>query len=166
MKRPLSLLLPIRYWFDTEFDEKGSEIQLISIGIVAEDGRTYHAANADYDKTGANEWLRQNVLPSLETVTHKPRVQIRRDVLDFFNPAPSEIWAYFGEYDWIVLRQLVGHMLDWPPGWPLSHMNLEQWRLQLGVPSLPAHRGTVHDALDDARWCHAAWQYLAPLQHP
>ena len=161
----MSSISPMRYWFDTEFNERGPDIQLISIGIVAEDGRHYHVANADYDKSGANEWLCRNVLPSLATVAHKPKDQIRREVLDFFHPAPSEIWAYFGEYDWIVLRQLVGHMLAWPNGWPLSHMNLEQLRLHLGGQSLPPHRGTLHNALDDALWCQAAWRALTAFDH-
>ena len=56
-EKPMSSISPMRYWFDTEFDERGPDIQLISIGIVAEDGRHYHVANADYDKSGANEWL-------------------------------------------------------------------------------------------------------------
>lgn len=30
----------MRFWFDTEFIENGHTIDLISIGIVAEDGRT------------------------------------------------------------------------------------------------------------------------------
>lgn len=153
----------MRYWFDTEFDERGPVIHLISIAIVAEDGRTYYAASADYDESGANDWLRQHVLPPLQKLERQPLTQIRREVLAFFDPAPSEIWAYFGEYDWIVLRQLVGHMLDWPAGWPMSHMNVEQWRLQLGGPALPPHTGTIHDALDDARWCRDAWQSLVQL---
>lgn len=80
---------------------------------------------------------------------------IRQEVLDFFSPAPSGM-GYFGEYDWIVLRQLVGSMLDWPQAWPLSHMNLEQFRLQSGGPSLPAQKSSLHHALHDARWCREA----------
>ena len=151
----------MRYWFDTEFDEKNSLIQLISIGIVAEDGREYYAVNADYDASSSSPWLREHVLSYLDGEPRLPREQIRREVLDFFAPAPSEIWAYFGEYDWIVLRQLVGHMLDWPTGWPLSHWNLAQLQNQLGISALPKQDpDSLHHALGDARWCHAAWQQL------
>ena len=31
----------MRFWFDTEFHENGSFIDLISIGVVSEDGRQY-----------------------------------------------------------------------------------------------------------------------------
>lgn len=152
----------MRYWFDTEFDERGRVIHLVSIGIVAEDGREYYAVNADYDEKLANPWLQENVLPFLAEQPRQPRAQIREEVLAFFTPAPTEIWAYFGEYDWVVLRQLMGHMIDWPANWPLSHRNLAQWRDQLGVTELPVQDETgLHHALEDARWCRAAWQHLA-----
>jgi hypothetical protein len=31
----------MRFWFDTEFIEDGKTIDLMSIGVVAEDGRKY-----------------------------------------------------------------------------------------------------------------------------
>jgi len=38
----------MRYWYDTEFIEDGSTIDLISIGIVAEDGREYYAISTEF----------------------------------------------------------------------------------------------------------------------
>ena len=35
------------YCYDTEFLDDGNTIELISIGIVCEDGREYYAVNAD-----------------------------------------------------------------------------------------------------------------------
>lgn len=35
----------MRYFFDTEFYEDGKTIDLVSIGIVAEDGRELYAVN-------------------------------------------------------------------------------------------------------------------------
>lgn len=66
----------MKYFLDTEFHEykkkplfsKGiNTIELISIGIVAEDGREYYAISKDFDikKAWDNEWLRQNVLNSI-----------------------------------------------------------------------------------------------------
>ncbi len=63
----------MKYFIDTEFHEfkkkplfsKGTDtIELISIGIVAEDGREYYAISNDFDLKAAwdNEWLRNNVL--------------------------------------------------------------------------------------------------------
>ncbi len=64
----------MRYFFDTEFHEykkkqfffsKGIDtIELISIGIVSENGREYYAISKEFDVKRAwqNEWLRLNVL--------------------------------------------------------------------------------------------------------
>lgn len=64
----------MRYYYDTEFLEDGKTIDLISIGIVAEDGREYYAVNSDLDaqKIINHEWLRENVWPQLPHPEKKP----------------------------------------------------------------------------------------------
>lgn len=63
----------MNYYLDTEFHEYAKKplfgkpintIELISIGIVSEDGREYYAVSKDFDVNLAwdNEWLRENVL--------------------------------------------------------------------------------------------------------
>ena len=58
-----------RIWYDCEFLEAGPDepIRLISIGLVADDGREYYAVNSDapWDRIKKNDWLVRNVLPSL-----------------------------------------------------------------------------------------------------
>jgi 3' exoribonuclease, RNase T-like len=54
-----------KYFLDTEFIEDGATIDLISIGIVCEDGREYYAINYDCDRTKANDWVKENVLKFL-----------------------------------------------------------------------------------------------------
>lgn len=57
----------MRYFYDTEFLEDGRTVELISIGIVAEDGREYYAVNSEapMDRIRANDWLVRNVVSSL-----------------------------------------------------------------------------------------------------
>lgn len=57
----------MRYWYDLEFHEDGSTIDLISIGIVSEDDREYYAVNSDMDQSRVREhrWLSLNVWPHL-----------------------------------------------------------------------------------------------------
>lgn len=62
----------IRYFYDTEFLETGHSINLISIGIVTEDGsREYYAVNREindgqlYGKIRRHKWLIDNVVPHL-----------------------------------------------------------------------------------------------------
>lgn len=52
----------MHYYLDTEFIEDGSTIDLISIGIVAEDGREYYAINYNCDFSKADYWVLENVL--------------------------------------------------------------------------------------------------------
>lgn len=60
----------MRYFYDCEFIEDGRTVDLISIGIVAEDGREYYAVNSDmpFDRIRAHDWLMRNVVPSLPIV--------------------------------------------------------------------------------------------------
>ncbi|MFJ8023373.1 3'-5' exoribonuclease domain-containing protein [Streptomyces sp. NPDC096311] len=53
--------------YDLEFLEDGRTIELISIGMVCDDGREYYAVNSDapWERIRKNDWLIRNVLPSL-----------------------------------------------------------------------------------------------------
>jgi hypothetical protein len=55
------------YAYDTEFLEDGRTIELISIGIVSDDGREYYAVNSDapIGRIKEHDWLTRNVLPHL-----------------------------------------------------------------------------------------------------
>jgi len=156
----------MRLWYDTELHEDGRTIDLISIGIITEDGRSYHAVSGEYDWDRAHDWLREYVLPSIRDEPRKSRAEIKRDILNLIGNDSPEFWAYFGEYDWIALRQLFGDMMTWPAGWPLIHLDVEQLRLSLGAPVLPKQIGTAHNALDDAIWTKQCWEYLQSLRGP
>lgn len=60
----------MKVFYDTEFIEDGQTVDLISIGMVREDGREYYAVtNPDWrgwlGRIGENAWLMENVAPSL-----------------------------------------------------------------------------------------------------
>jgi len=67
----------MRYFYDAEFLEDGRTIELISIGIVAEDGREYYAVNSDMpvDRIQNDNWLLNNVWPHLPLVGYKSGLQ-------------------------------------------------------------------------------------------
>lgn len=158
-----------RYWFDTEFMEDGERIELLSIGVVCDDGREYYAESADADFSHANEWVRENVLPHLDSLTHeRPRTQIAADLVDFVADGKHkpEFWAYYGDYDWVVLCQLYGTMMDLPKGWPMFAMDVKQLCVSVGDPRLPEQTSTEHNALYDARWTRDAWLWLRDERPP
>jgi len=151
----------MRYWFDTEFQDTGRTIALISIGVVAEDGREYYAVSVEYDASLADAWLRENVLQQLGDSPKKSRQKIHQELHTFFaHGGTPEFWADCGEYDWIVLRQLFGVLTDWPEGWPYLAMDIEQWRIQVGAPKFPPQTVGLHNALEDARNAQQRWQWL------
>ena len=56
----------MKYWIDTEFIERPYTIDLISVGLVAEDGREFYAESSEVDWTKASEWTLQTVRPQLD----------------------------------------------------------------------------------------------------
>lgn len=148
----------MKIWFDTEFIEDGKTIELISIGMVREDGRTYYAECEECDLNRANDWVKANVIPHLSG-RKTPRKQIAEQIVEFACETP-EFWAYYADYDWVALCQLYGTMMDLPQGWPMFCMDLKQLTVGLGNKRLPDQESTEHNALNDAIWTKTAWESL------
>ena len=157
--------------YDTEFLEDGRTIELISIGIVCEDGREYYAVSSDMDaeRVTKDQWMLENVWrhlpldgdhPGRLDVTDtrvKPKSLIANEVRDFLLPsvaaAPPELWAYFAAYDHVALAQLWGKLIDLPTGIPKYTHDLRQEMDRLEVASSVVPKPpNAHDALADARW--------------
>lgn len=149
----------MRYFYDTEFIEDGRTIELVSIGIVAEDGSEYYAVSTDFDSSKANQWVRDNVLdklPSPRDPVWKPRERIREEVYAFLTKGlrhgnQAELWAWVGAYDHVVLAQLWGDMAGLPKKLPRYTRELKQYWEMAGRPKLPSVPQGNHDALVDAR---------------
>ena len=60
----------MRYYLDCEFIEDGKTIDLISIGIVAEDGRELYMQSVEFTIDKANAWVRENVIMHLDPCPH------------------------------------------------------------------------------------------------
>lgn len=153
------------FFYDTEFLERGYgfPIELISIGMVSEDGKEYYAANADFDLAKATPWLKQNVvpyLPSKGSDDWKHPIQIRLDLLDFVGHRIPHLWANYAAYDHVLLTQILGGFEAYPESWPKFTLDIQQWRCALGDPNLPAQGGSEHNALEDARYVKECWQFL------
>lgn len=157
----------MRYFLDTEFIEDGKTIDLVSIGIVAEDGREYYACSTEARLDLASEWVRNNVLPHLPPYSDKawkPRKYIAHDVFSFiYGPCP-QIWAYYADYDWVALCQLFGTMMQLPSHFPKFCMDLKQLSYHKGGTVLhPPDPTDEHNALADARWNAELFKFLEPL---
>lgn len=146
----------MKYTFDTEFIEDGITIDLISIGMVSEDGRELYLISTEFDETKASDWVTENVLPFLELAPSDAwmsRDEIRDAVLAFVGDDTSpEFWANFADYDWVTLCQLFGRMIDLPDHFPMYCGDLKQLHVMLGEPELPSQpEEEEHEAIADAR---------------
>lgn len=178
-----------RLFFDCEFIDCGHHIELLSIGIVRDDGQTYYAEPAEADFTQASPWVKQHVMRSMlrcqpgedinpaeweATVT--PRAQIAAEIESFAGPGPRW-YAYVDHYDWICLSQLYGPLVDRPAHWPWGSINLATLAEQVGIDpedpeemmpgevELAAEHGLIlpegaHHALAGAWWDQLLWKRI------
>jgi hypothetical protein len=78
--------MPYRYFYDCEFIEDGTTIDLVSIGVVDEHGREFYAISSQFDPDKAIPWVRRNVLdklPSPGNPAWRSRERLRDDLLAF-----------------------------------------------------------------------------------
>lgn len=52
----------MKLFFDLEFTGLHKTTNIMSIGIISEDGKKFYAEINDYDKSQVNDWLEQNVI--------------------------------------------------------------------------------------------------------
>ena len=135
----------MRFFYDCEFIEDGATIDLVSIGVVDENGREFYAVSTEFDPDRAIDWVRRNVLdklPSPSDPAWRSREQIRTDLLAFLT-APGdgiELWAWMAGYDHVVLAQLWGDMRALPRSIPrFTHELRQRWE-EAGSPPLPPRR--------------------------
>ncbi len=165
----------MRFFLDTEFyDRDGALPELISIGLVAADGREYYAEDEDWeehwDHLGYLEddhWLRKNVRPYLyqDRKNVKPRELIRDDLISFCG-ANAEFWAWFGAYDWVLVNKLMGGWMKKPRGWPDICHDVATLRRIMGRGFAPVRGpddGPAHHALSDARWTRRVYNELVSV---
>lgn len=145
----------MKYFLDTEFIEHAGGIQLVSIGIVCEDGREFYAESSEINPLLANNWVRKNVLGKLiywgkwghdQNEDSKFVGFQEKGILGFYaneeliatsirsffyekdgdKGSNIEIYAYFADYDWVVFCRLFGRMINLPKGFPMWCIDLKQ----------------------------------------
>jgi hypothetical protein len=150
----------MNYFLDTEFIEYPCTIDLISIGIVAEDGREFYAVSSEFDETLASEWVKINVLPILGDTPRITRKEIAHRIIDFIGDDESpEFWGYYADYDWVVFMWLFGSMVNKPFYFPSYCKDIKQLA-DFYSKKLPFQTSGHHNALEDARWNKRAFHFL------
>ena len=155
----------MRFFYDCEFIEDGRTIDLVSVGVVGEDGREFYAVSTEFDPTRAGPWVRSNVLPKLPSHANpawRSRARIRTDLLRFLTAVDGEVelWAWIAAYDHVAICQLWGAMPDLPRALPRFTRELRQRWEDAGRPQLPPPTADAHDALADARLNLRRWEAI------
>lgn len=159
----------MKYFVDTEFIDDGFTIDLISIGIVAEDGREYYAQSNQADFGKASQWVKDNVIAHLLIRDigglWKNRVTIKQDILSFMDVeayGKPELWGWCASYDFVALCQLYGTMMDLPDGWPHYIRDIQYLLDERGMSDdkLPQQEEGLHNALADARHLKKLREFL------
>jgi hypothetical protein len=150
----------MRYFLDCEFIESGpnNPIYLISIGIVAEDGRELYLQNAELLRTkniNIDKWILENIFPQIgaeidiplgsETkhiaalINHpmfeywKFNGEIKELIIEFIGNDPNiEFYGYYSAYDWVVFCQIFGTMMDLPKGKRISTTTIKAGNYEAG----------------------------------
>lgn len=120
----------MKVFFDCEFTGLHQKTTLISIGLVAEDGRSFYAELDDYNQSQVDEWIRENVIANLlpqDTEYNMGRTGAndwtvlgdRKEVAYLLEKWLSqfdtvEMWSDCLSYDWVLFCDLWGHALNTP----------------------------------------------------
>ncbi len=133
----------MKLFFDTEFTGLHQATTLISLGIVAEDGRTFYAEFTDYDKSQVNDWLQKHIIDNLRLINHHATSGGHEMYYGLEGKKDRDFWSYecFGKtehikncllmwleqfdsvefwsdclaYDWVLLNGLIS---DYSKGYP------------------------------------------------
>ena len=151
-----------RYFYDCEFIEDGQTIDLVSIGVVARDGREFYAVSTEFDANLAGPWVRRHVLDKLpppSSPAWRSRAAIRAELLEFLLAPglPVELWAWYGAYDHVALGAAVGgHAGVAAPGAPPDQGD----PAALGGGRLPG-RSRRRGPTGTMRWPTPDWRWPA-----
>ena len=159
-QRPLAAVTD--YVVDAEFIELEREIDLVSLGLVCEDGREFYAISTEFDPVEANDFVRTTVLPLLEpgnSPVWMSRDQIKDALVAFVGDTVPRFWSWGGTpYDWMVIAQLFPVADRMPDGWLYTAYDIMLLVERAGLtidpldPTLPPPPTDAHHALADARW--------------
>jgi hypothetical protein len=137
-------------FIDTEFIEETME--LISIGIVKDTGETYYAVSNEFNAENASDWVKKNILATLDKTDAKSIKKIRDEIKDFLlDVKEPKFIGYFCAYDYVLWSKIFGSFDDYPKNYPMYFVDLKQDMDRMSFPkNLKPINDNEHHALSDA----------------
>lgn len=150
-------------FFDTEFTDLVPDARLISIGLVAEDGkRTFYAELSDtYEDRQCSDFVREAVLPLLEggnaRMTSRELAEHLAAWLAAFD-GPVKLACDSVAWDWPWITKIFATQEQWPCNLaPRPELLKQDDYFSLAVEEGFISGLRRHHALDDARANRSAW---------
>lgn len=121
-----------KLFIDTEFTGLHQSTTLISLALVAETNEEFYAEFTDFDLTGMQDWISENVIPNLfltekdqnlkdlkklyiKGTKEEIKQELKTWIAQFGNKKNSiQIWGDVPAYDWVLFCQLFGGALNIP----------------------------------------------------
>lgn len=147
-------------YFDTEFTGLHKGTTLISIGLIASNGKKFYAEIIDYDRSQVNDWIKENVINNLWAVSKTidecskfeyyhlgTKEQIAQKLKEWFLEFDSvQLISDVAHFDMVLLIDLFGGAFDLPKNVnPSCHDINQDIAKFLGV--------TEREAFDVSREC-------------
>lgn len=177
----------MKVFFDTEFTGLHQHTTLVSIGMVAEDGKTFYAELNDYDEEQIDSWLESNVLQKLHYKDQKFRPANKFSSREHMRLLGStkqvalaleswlgqfdkvEMWSDCLAYDWMLFNQIFGHAFSIPgnvyyiPFDICTYFKLKGLDPDISREGFIGYsvKGEKHNALYDAQVIKACYEKLA-----
>ena len=177
----------MKYFLDTEFYEKPGSIDLISIGIVSENGDTFYAEVTDCNKEEIEKdnWLKENVIQNLKywdknfdnvmelfidngesTINwnlYCRKEDLKAQLITWFARLAETkpiFYGYYADYDWVVFCWIFGRMIDLPKLFPMYCNDLKQTMDEMNLKNKPEQEGKEHNSLDDAIYTRKLYYWI------
>lgn len=184
----------MKYFLDTEFIEgfhkplfgkRRHFIDLISIGIISEDHRSFYFISSEYNYNDADKWVKENVISpaytysvygdnrnrySVDTFQKTYGLSVKgicKRLMEWIgNDNDISFYGYYSDYDWVLLCSMFGRMIDLPASFPMYCQDIKQMMDERGVdynhPDCPKQEKS-HIALLDAAWNKVAYDWVSKI---
>ena len=172
----------MKVFFDTEFTGLHQDTTLISIGLIAENGKTFYGQFSDYDREQVDGWIKENVIGNLpatpqelyataDMVFYGCREQVASGLKTWLSQFDEvEMWSDCLSYDWVLFNQLFGHAFDIPdnvyyiPFDICTLFKIKGVDPDINREEFAEMKGVKHNAMHDAKVIHACYNKLVTMK--
>lgn len=159
----------MKVFFDAEFTGLDKSAELLSIGLVSEDGQEFYAEVSDYDDAKVSKWVRENVIAhftkSLVLTKKELKLELEKWLCRFDK---VDVWADVGHYDWVLFCDVFGGAFSIPKHVRYICFDLATLFLARGIDpdvnreEFAGTKGKIakHNALWDAKVAKACYEKL------